>query len=77
MFTSNNRASLHLRLKENLVNPERVSKYYENNSLPNFFLHFMSLLRAKFLKNFLNKLEMLLIPNFDLGEKIRTAANYQ
>ena len=29
----------------------KVSKYYENDCLQNFLLHFMSLLTAKFVKN--------------------------
>ena len=31
MFITNNRASFHLWLKESLVKPQKVSKYYEND----------------------------------------------
>ena len=50
MFVSNNRASLHLWLKENLVKQQKISKYYETDCLQIFFLHFMFLLAAALLK---------------------------
>ena len=31
MFITNNRTSIHLRQKENLVKQQKVSKYHENN----------------------------------------------
>ena len=37
--------------KENLVKHQRVSKYYENDYLQNFLLHYISLLTATFVKN--------------------------
>ena len=51
MFISNNRASFHLRCQENLVKHPRLSKYYENDCLQNFLLHFMSLVTALIAKN--------------------------
>ena len=51
MVISNNRASFHLRCKENFVKHERVSKYYENNWMKNFICHYVSLLTAKFVEN--------------------------
>ena len=48
---SSNRTSFQLWLKENLVKHQRVSKYYENDFLQNFLLHFRSLLTAKFVQN--------------------------
>ena len=59
----------------------------KKDSLQNILWHFMSLLTLKFVKNsliqatidfiflenILNKLEIVLIPNFDLSKKIRTA----
>ena len=61
-----------------------VSKYYENDYLQDFLLLFMSLLTAKFFKTVIfgleftlslykmskNKHETLLIPNFNLSEKL-------
>ena len=52
MFISNNRPSFHFRWKENLVKHQKVSKYYENDCLPNFLLLFLFLLTAKFVKNY-------------------------
>ena len=83
-FISNNRPSFHLWCKENLVKHQKVSKYYENDCLQNFIFPFMSLLTAKFVKSshiwariyfiFLrDKLEIVLIPNVDLSEKIGRA----
>ena len=40
MFATNNHASLHGRLKENLVKHQRLSKYCENECLQNFLLLF-------------------------------------
>ena len=51
MFISNNRASFHLWGNEKLVKHQKVSKYYENDYLQNFLLHFMFLLTATFVKN--------------------------
>ena len=51
MFISHNRASFHLRWKENLVEHQKVSKYYENDCLQNFLFLFMSLLTAPISKN--------------------------
>ena len=51
MFISNFRASFHLWWKENLLKHQRFSKYYKNDCLQNFLLHYMSLLRAKFVKS--------------------------
>ena len=42
----NNHASFHLWRKENLLNHQNVSKYYEHGCLQNFLLPFMSLLTA-------------------------------
>ena len=42
MFITNNRATLHLWWKENLVKHQKVSKYYENDCLKNFLVLFMS-----------------------------------
>ena len=44
LFTSNNRISFHLWLKENLVEHRKVSKYYEADCLQNLLLLFMFLL---------------------------------
>ena len=51
MFITNNRDSFHLCWKENLVNDQKASKYYENNCLQNFLLLFMFLLTAPVIKN--------------------------
>ena len=48
---SNNRASFHLWLKENLVKHQEVSKCYENNCQQNFLLLFMTLLTVPIVKN--------------------------
>ena len=74
---------------ENLAKHEKVSKYYENDCLQKIFWLFMSILTAPIVKkqpcfrwNLLylskktlseNKLESLLKPNFERGEKIRKA----
>ena len=57
MFISNNRASFHLWRKENLVKQKKVSKYYENDCVENFLLHFMLLMTAKFFKTVIFGLE--------------------
>ena len=89
MFITNKRASFHLRRKENVVKHQKVSKYYENDWLQNFFLLLMSLLTDPvvknshieagisfmFLKNVQNKLERLSIPSFNLSEKIGNAVS--
>ena len=51
MFVNNNRASFHLWWKENLVKYREDSNYYENDSLQNFVLLFLSLLTAPTVKN--------------------------
>ena len=51
MFISNNRPSLPFWWKESLIKHQEVSKYYENDSLKNFLLVFMSLIRTKFVRN--------------------------
>ena len=51
MFISNNRPSLPLWWKENLIKHQQVSKYYGNDSLQNFLLVFMSLIPTKFVRN--------------------------
>ena len=51
MFISNNWTWFHFQGKENLRKRQRVSKYYENDCLQNFILHFVSLLTAKLVKN--------------------------
>ena len=52
MFMSNNnRISFHWWQKEDVVNHEEVSKYYENDCLQHFLLLFMSLLTAIIVKN--------------------------
>ena len=51
-FITNNRASCHLWLKENLLNHQKVSKYYEHDCLlENFILLFMSLLTVLIVKS--------------------------
>ena len=66
---------------------QKILKYYAIECLQNFILHSMSLLTVKFakschieariylifLKTSLNKLEMLLIPNFGLIGRIEKA----
>ena len=51
MFISNSRTLLHLRRKENLIKHQKVSKYYENVYLQDFFFPCMSLLKALIVKN--------------------------
>ena len=51
MFTTNDCASFHLCLTENLVKHQKVSKYYESSCLKNFLLPFMFLLIAPINKN--------------------------
>ena len=67
-----------------MIKHEKVSKYYETDCLQSFILLFMFLLIAKFVKIVIfrlefplsfkktsqSKLEILLIKNFDLSEKI-------
>ena len=48
---ADNRASFHLWWKKQLVKHQRVSKYYENDFLRNFLLHYKFWLTAKFVKN--------------------------
>ena len=89
MFITNERASFHLRRKENVVKHQKASKYYENDCLQKIFLLFMSLLTVPvvknshieagisfmLLKNVQNKLERLSIPSLDLSEKSRNAVS--
>ena len=42
VFISNNRASLHFQWKVNFIKCEKVSKFYENDSVQNFPFLFMS-----------------------------------
>ena len=51
MFISNNRPSLPLWWKENLVKHQQVSKYYENDSPQNFLLVFKFSIPTKFVRN--------------------------
>ena len=51
MVITNNHASLHLRWRENLLEYQYVSKYYEHGCLENFLWSFMSLLTVLFVKN--------------------------
>ena len=46
-----NQASFHLWWKENLLNHQKVSKYYEHDCLQSFFPLFMSLSTASVVKN--------------------------
>ena len=57
MFITNKRASFHLRRKENVVKHQKVSKYYENDWLQNFFLLLMSLLTDPVVKTVILRLE--------------------
>ena len=50
-FIANNQASFHLWWKENLLNNQKVSEYYEHGSLQNFILFFMSLLTPSVVKS--------------------------
>ena len=50
-FITNNHASFHLVWKENFLNHQKVSKYYEHDCLQNFILLSMSLLTALIVKN--------------------------
>ena len=63
-----------------MVKHQKISEYYENDCLQNFFLLFMLLLAAPLVKNLDQKLfylfkkrpkkiDSLLKPNFDLSEK--------
>ena len=78
-----------LRQNENLLKPQKVSKYYEHDCLRKFLLLFMSLLTAlivksshilaaisfKFLKKTsYTKIERLSIPDMDLSAKIGEVA---
>ena len=51
MFIRNNGSSFHMCWKENLVKLQKVSKYYETDSLHIFLLIFMFLLTTNFVKN--------------------------
>ena len=51
MFITNNHASFHLWWKENLLNHQKVSKYYEHGCLQNLLSLFMSLLTALVVQN--------------------------
>ena len=51
MFITNNYNSFLLWQKENLVKHQKVSKYYDQDCLKNFLLHFVSLLRGLIFKN--------------------------
>ena len=62
MFKSNYRASFQLWCKENLAKPKRNSKYYENNCLQIFLLHFSSLLTTKFVRD--SHTEAIIYPTF-------------
>ena len=50
-FIINKHASFHLWWKKNLLNHQKVSKYYEHDCLQNFVLLFMSLLTTFIVKN--------------------------
>ena len=50
-FIANNQASFHLQWKENLLNNQKVSEYYEHGSLQNFILLFISLLTPSVVKS--------------------------
>ena len=50
-FITNNHASFHLCWTENLLNHEKVSKYYEYDCLQNFILLFIPLLTTLIVKN--------------------------
>ena len=50
-FITSNYSSFHLWWKKNLLNYQKVSKYYEHDCLQNFILLFMSLLTALIVKN--------------------------
>ena len=51
MFITNNRPLFHLWWKEDLVKHQQVLNNYENDSLQNFVLVFISLIPTKFVKN--------------------------
>ena len=51
MFIADNHASFHLWWKENLLNHQKVSKYYEHDCLESFLLLFMFLLTALIANN--------------------------
>ena len=48
---TNNHALFHLRQKGNLLNHQKVSKYYEHDCVQHFLLPFMSLLTDVIVKN--------------------------
>ena len=50
-FININHSSFHLWGKENLLNHQKISKYYEHDYLQNFLLLFMSLLTALIVEN--------------------------
>ena len=50
-FITSNYSSFHLWWKKNLLNYQKVSKYYEHDCLQNFILLFMSLLTVLIVKN--------------------------
>ena len=51
MLITNNHNSFHLQGKKNLVRRQKVSKYYGQDCLKYFLLHFMSSLRAAIFEN--------------------------
>ena len=51
MFITNNRTSFYLWWKENLVEHQKVSKYYENDCLQNAIMFFVPLLTATVVEN--------------------------
>ena len=84
MLISNNLQSFHLWWKENLVKHRKISKYDETDYFHDILLLFVFLLTTNFVKNnhsyariffffwklTYNKLEMILIQNLDVSEKI-------
>ena len=50
-FITNNHASIHLWWKENLLNHQKVSKYYEHDCMQKILLLFMALWTALVVKN--------------------------
>ena len=51
IFISNNRATFHLWVRDNLVIHQKFSNYYENDCLQILLLVFMSLSTAPVVKN--------------------------
>ena len=50
-FITHSHASFHLRWKENLLNYQKVAKYYEHDCLQNFIILFISFLTALIVEN--------------------------